>query len=138
MAGGLHSITNNAHLINKIYFPREVLPLSVVGGAAFDLAIMTVTLVVVVWIQVGPPSIHILGLLPVYLVLGAWTVALTVLCMCALVAGIDMTVTNVALPFIARAPATPAARSVHLRHKHQFVRQQEQGKAHGLGLRVGR
>lgn len=36
-------------------------------------------------------------------------VALAVVCMCALVAGIDMTITNVALPFIARAFDAPTS-----------------------------
>ena len=30
VAGGLHSVTGNANLINKVYFPRELLPVSMV------------------------------------------------------------------------------------------------------------
>jgi lipopolysaccharide transport system permease protein len=30
VVGGLHSVTGNANLINKVYFPRELLPLSAV------------------------------------------------------------------------------------------------------------
>ncbi len=30
MVGGLHSVTGNANLINKVYFPRELLPMSAV------------------------------------------------------------------------------------------------------------
>ncbi len=36
-------------------------------------------------------------------------VALSILCMCALIAGIDMTITNVALPYIARAFDAPTS-----------------------------
>lgn len=75
---GVGSIQQAAGVVTRLSFPREVLPLAVVGGAAIDLAIMTATLVAVAWIQVGPPSIHLLGLLPAYATLLAWTVAFTV------------------------------------------------------------
>lgn len=75
---GVGSIQQAAPIISRLAFPREVLPLAVVGGALVDLLIMTVTLVVVAWVQVGPPTVHLLGLLPVFAVLVLWTTAMTV------------------------------------------------------------
>lgn len=70
---GVGSIQQAGPLISRIYFPREVLPLSVVGTAAVDLGVMTVLLVVVSWVQVGPPTVHLLGLVPTYLAVGLWS-----------------------------------------------------------------
>lgn len=45
------SVVNNAHLINKVYFPREVLPLSVVlaNGVNFLLALLVLFAVIFVY-----------------------------------------------------------------------------------------
>ena len=75
---GVGSIQQAGPIISRIYFPREVLPLSVLGGAAVDLAIMTATLIAVAWFQVGPPTMHLIALVPVYLMLFLWTAAITI------------------------------------------------------------
>lgn len=36
---GIPSLVNNMNLVNKIYFPREILPLASIGAAAVDFAI---------------------------------------------------------------------------------------------------
>jgi lipopolysaccharide transport system permease protein len=41
------SLVGNSNLVTKIYFPREVLPLSSVGAQAFDTAIGLMTLVII-------------------------------------------------------------------------------------------
>jgi lipopolysaccharide transport system permease protein len=41
------SLVGNSNLVTKIYFPREVLPLSSVGAQAFDTSIGLVTLIVI-------------------------------------------------------------------------------------------
>jgi lipopolysaccharide transport system permease protein len=50
-AQGIESLVNNAGLIQKVYFPRLVLPLSVVGGVlftwAFEMAVLIVALLIV-------------------------------------------------------------------------------------------
>lgn len=74
---GVGSIQQASSIISRVYFPREVLPLSVIGGALIDLAIMLVTLVVLVWVQVGPPPVQIVALPLVLVMLVAWTVAAT-------------------------------------------------------------
>ncbi len=47
VAGGLHSVTGNANLINKVYFPRELLPLSVVLAGFVQFVIAYILLVAV-------------------------------------------------------------------------------------------
>ncbi|MGZ4474948.1 MAG: ABC transporter permease, partial [Nocardioides sp.] len=42
--GATSSITGNGGLIKKVYFPREILPLSVVGGALVQFALMLLVL----------------------------------------------------------------------------------------------
>lgn len=39
------SLTNNMHLITKIYFPREILPLAAVGTSLLDMGIASIILV---------------------------------------------------------------------------------------------
>src|SRR5664279_5627711 len=41
------SLVGNANLVTKIYFPREVLPLSSVGAQAFDSSIGFITLIII-------------------------------------------------------------------------------------------
>ena len=47
VAAGLHSVTGNANLINKIYFPRELLPLSVVLAGFIQFVVAYALLVAV-------------------------------------------------------------------------------------------
>lgn len=75
---GVGSIQQAGPVISRMAFPRDVIPLSVVAGSCVDLLIMTVVLVVLAWVQVGPPTVHLLGLVPVGVVLCCWTVAVTV------------------------------------------------------------
>lgn len=76
---GVGSIRYEGHVISKVYFPREILPLSVVGAACMDLAVTTAILVVVSWFQLGPPSVHLVALVAVDLVLVVWVAGLTTL-----------------------------------------------------------
>lgn len=96
---GVGSIQYAGHVISKVYFPREILPLSVVGAACVDLAITTAILVVAAWVQVGPPTVHLIALVMVNLVLVSWTAALTVLAATATVFRRDL---GHAMPLILR------------------------------------
>lgn len=96
---GVGSIQYAGSIISRVYFPREILPLAVVGGALTDLGIMTVTLVVVSWVQVGHPTVHLLGLVPVYLLLVVWTTAITVAASAITVFRRDL---NFAVPLVLR------------------------------------
>lgn len=64
--------------ISKTYFPREVIPLAVVGAAIVDLAIQTVILFALAAFQGITPTYHALALVLVYVVLILWVAALGV------------------------------------------------------------
>lgn len=85
LAGASNSVVSSAHLISKVYFPRMVVPLSAIGVALVDFAIVFV-LYVAVSLGFGQlPSWHWL-LLPVFIVAtllvalgaGLWFTSLTV------------------------------------------------------------
>lgn len=77
VGNGVRSIVGNADLIDKVYFPREALPLAVVGASFFDLAIGCAILVPLVAIQISAISWTVLAVLPVLLVAIVWTAAIT-------------------------------------------------------------
>ncbi len=79
VGSGVHSIVGNADLVSKVYFPREVLPLSVVGASLFDLCIGVAVLVPLLAVQVRAVSMTAFAVVPVGLVLLVWTAAVTVL-----------------------------------------------------------
>jgi len=79
------SITNNAHVISKIYFPRLILPLSSIGVASVDFLICLVVLFAMMAGYGVRPSIHILWLpaffilcLAISLAASLWSAALDV------------------------------------------------------------
>lgn len=76
VGGGVHSIVRNADIVSKVHFPREVLPLAVVGASFFDLGIGTSVLVPVVAVQIGSVSITALAVVPAIVVLVLWTAAI--------------------------------------------------------------
>lgn len=96
---GVGSIQQSGALISRVYFPREILPLAIVGASLVDLGVMTVILVVLAWVQVGPPTIHLIALVPIYLVLLVWTTGLTMLAAAVTVFRRDL---NHAMPLILR------------------------------------
>ena len=67
VTGGVYSITANAHLINKVAFPRELLPLSVVLSNGVNFVLALIPLFVLAWVHGRPPSPYLL-LLPVAMV----------------------------------------------------------------------
>jgi len=62
LTGGVHSITQNGHLIKKVYFPREVLPISVVFSNLTNMLLALPVLFVLVWVSGGQFSVHLLYL----------------------------------------------------------------------------
>jgi ABC-2 type transport system permease protein len=53
LTGGASSVLDNANLVKKIAFPREILPLSVLGVALVDLVLQSVVLFVYIAIAYG-------------------------------------------------------------------------------------
>jgi len=79
-----NSLTNNIHLVTKIYFPREVFPLSAVLVQTFDTSIGTV---LVLAAMVALPGVGLgwtgLWAIPLVLLLVAFTTALALVLSCA-------------------------------------------------------
>jgi lipopolysaccharide transport system permease protein len=76
------SLVGNANLVTKIYFPREVLPLSSVGAQSFDSSIGLITLVIILpflGVRIHP-SLAWVPLLLVLLVLFTTGVSLFLAC----------------------------------------------------------
>lgn len=67
------SLLSSADLMSKIYFPREAIPLSVVGAALIDLAIGVVTVFGVALFQGVDVGVTSLAVVPALAVLVVWT-----------------------------------------------------------------
>ena len=77
VSGGTNSLVSHTHLITKVYFPREILPITYVIAALFDFAIGSIVLLgLMSWYQV-PLSVHALSLIPIVVLLAAWILAVS-------------------------------------------------------------
>jgi lipopolysaccharide transport system permease protein len=65
---GVNSLINNMNLVTKTYFPREVLPIGVIGAALFDFLISSSIFVLLMIYYHIPVTIHFLWI-PVFLVI---------------------------------------------------------------------
>ena len=65
---GVNSLINNMNLVTKTYFPREVLPLGVIGAALFDFLIASSIFVLLMIYYKVPVTIHFLWI-PVFLII---------------------------------------------------------------------
>ena len=83
LQAGARSVIDNANLVKKMAFPREILPLAAVGVALFDFALQSVVLllyIAVYFVGFSGPGFHLpeLWLYPVVIaVLLVFTTALT-------------------------------------------------------------
>jgi ABC-2 type transport system permease protein len=83
LQAGSRSVIDNANLVKKMAFPREILPLSSIGVALFDFLLQSVVLllIIAVWWAAGPgPGFHLpeLALYPLAIVvLLVFTASLT-------------------------------------------------------------
>lgn len=78
--GNTTSITDSIHLISKVYFPKELIPLSGVLAGLVDLAIGTVVIFIVIGANGQWPTYHVVALPLAYLfmVISTATVAIVV------------------------------------------------------------
>ncbi len=65
---GVNSLINNMNLVTKTYFPREILPLGVIGSALFDFVIASSIFVILMIYYRIPVNINFLWI-PVFLVI---------------------------------------------------------------------
>ncbi|HEX6974459.1 MAG TPA: ABC transporter permease [Vicinamibacterales bacterium] len=91
------SLVTHTQLITKVYFPREILPLTYVFAALFDFAIgLAVLGGLMAWYHV-PVSIQLLNLVPIVALLAAWVLAVSLVLSAAQVRWRDV---GVAMPLI--------------------------------------
>ena len=76
------SLTSNSNLVTKIFFPREVFPLSAVFANLFDFAIAALVLVVVLTLAGTGISIHMLWLPLLLLLLVVLTIGFSLFLAC--------------------------------------------------------
>jgi ABC-type polysaccharide/polyol phosphate export permease len=77
------SLVSNSSLVTKIYFPREILPLSSVFSALFDFGVAAAFLLVVSLFAPSLMSIHLLWIPVIFAVLFLITLGFSLLLACA-------------------------------------------------------
>lgn len=91
------SLVNHTQLITKVYFPREILPLTYVIAAVFDLAIGCIVLgALFLWFDVSLTA-QTWYVVPIVMLLVAWALAVSLLCSAAQVRWRDV---GVAMPLL--------------------------------------
>ena len=78
VGSALTSLIDGTNLISKVYFPREVLPMAVVGSTAIDLLIGLVVLLILDLAQTRAIHATILMLVPSLAIAVIWTAAIAV------------------------------------------------------------
>ena len=79
LTGAVNSLVNNAGLLTKIYFPREIFVLSTLRAKVVDFLLSAVIFVIfMIYFQV-PVSIHILWVIPIFFIQEIFTYALSLL-----------------------------------------------------------
>lgn len=79
IAGGMRSIVNNSSLINKVYFPREVLPISVVLAELVNFLFALPVLLIMLFAAGIPLTVHALWLPFIILIQLAFTLGMVLL-----------------------------------------------------------
>jgi lipopolysaccharide transport system permease protein len=73
LTNATHGLVSHSHLVTKVYFPREILPLTYVFAAVFDLAIASVLLLAMCIYYKVTLTINILYTIPIVIVLTLFT-----------------------------------------------------------------
>jgi lipopolysaccharide transport system permease protein len=75
ITNGTTSLVTHTQLITKVYFPREILPLTYLVAAVFDFAMGLVVLGgLMAWYDVGVTA-HVIAVVPLLVLLCAWAFA---------------------------------------------------------------
>jgi lipopolysaccharide transport system permease protein len=79
LSNGTNGLVSNSQLITKVYFPREILPLTYVIAALFDLMIASsVMLALMIYYKISF-TLHLLYVIPIILVLTLFVSAMSLL-----------------------------------------------------------
>lgn len=77
LTNATNGLVSHAHLVTKVYFPREILPISYVVAALFDLLVASsVMAALMVWYHV-PVTMQVLWLLPIVAVAATFVTAVS-------------------------------------------------------------
>ena len=91
------SLVSHTQLITRVYFPREILPITYVLAALFDFAIgLGVLALLMAWYH-APLSLQVVHLVPVVVLLAAWVLAVALVLSAAQVWWRDI---GVAMPLV--------------------------------------
>jgi lipopolysaccharide transport system permease protein len=74
-----NGLVSHATLITKVYFPREILPLTYVFAALFDFLIASSVLIFLLFYYHVPLTLNILYVLPILAILTVFTIAVSLL-----------------------------------------------------------
>ncbi|HET7697250.1 MAG TPA: ABC transporter permease [Vicinamibacterales bacterium] len=77
VSGGTNSLVAHTSLITKVYFPREILPITYAAAALFDFAIGCLVLLGLMYWYAVPLTAHALILVPIVVVLALWILTVT-------------------------------------------------------------
>lgn len=77
VTGGTNSLVAHTSLITKVYFPREILPITYAAAALFDFAIGFVVLLGLMYWFAVPLTAHALMVLPIVALLVLWILAVS-------------------------------------------------------------
>lgn len=77
VSSGTNSLVSHTQLITKVYFPREILPITYLIAAMFDFAIGFLVLIGLMSWYHFPLTIHVWNLVPVVGLLSAWILSVS-------------------------------------------------------------
>lgn len=77
LANGTGSLVSHTQLVTKVYFPREILPISYIFAALFDFLIAAVVLVGLMIYYRVQPTFNVLYAVPIILVLACFATAMS-------------------------------------------------------------
>ncbi len=79
VASGTTSLVSHAQFVTKVYFPREILPMTYIVAALFDFAVATVLLAGLMVYYHIPLTLNALYAVPIILVLSCFALAMSLL-----------------------------------------------------------
>jgi lipopolysaccharide transport system permease protein len=79
LTNATNGLVSHAHLVTKVYFPREILPLSYVIAALFDLLVASTVMAGLMLYYHVPLTVQVLWLVPIVVVLAAFVTAVSLI-----------------------------------------------------------
>ncbi len=123
IASAVHGLVTYPNLLTKMYFPREIIPLSYLAAGVADFCIASSILVVLILHYGVPLTRNLLYAIPILLILGGFAAAIALLFSALHVRFRDV---GLAMPFILQvwmfaAPVVYSAQSVPARYRALYL-----------------